>query len=330
SLNRTIFVKYSPFNLSFVNSVDFFDVIYKEINQTDAEPEGQNSSHGIFQITSDAYDGNINIWARYNNSPHECLTKQTFAGTNYSNPTQGDLKVYESERANSGSGIQVFNATWLAQTFTVGEESDDERFDINNLTTFFESASATQSDEIIISIRAVNSSNAPTGPDLDNGSLDNLSIFGSSGNWKNVTLNQTFFLNEGTQYAIIMKVPNATGGKATWQTAGNNVYPGGQRWSSSNSGVSWSVIDTFDFMFIVEGFDETFGTNLNITNLTVDNQIIVSDIDSSQVGNVFSYNMINCSAYTFAFIPFEYICFSSRCSECVPTQDFTDNCDVMI
>lgn len=162
SLNRTIFVKYSPSNISFIEGVGFFDVIYSERNMTDVEPEGQNSSHGIFQIRSTAYDGNIDIYARYNASPHVCLTQQEFRGQNFS---------------------ISFN---------------------NSLST------------------------------------------------------------------------------------------------------------------------------LNITNLTTDLQPIVTDLNSTAVGNIRSYNMINCSAYNFAFIPFEYFCFNSLCSECVITQDFKDDCDVII
>jgi len=162
SLNRTIFVKYSPFNLSFINTVDYFDVIYSSRNQSNVEPEGQNSSHGIFQITSLAYDGNTSIFAKYNASPHVCLTKQEFRGQNFS---------------------VSFN---------------------NSLST------------------------------------------------------------------------------------------------------------------------------LNITNLTTSYLPIVSDLNSSSVGNVRAYSMINCSAYSFAFIPFEYFCFTSKCSECVTTLDFEDTCEEMI
>jgi len=40
--------------------------------------------------------------------------------------------------------------------------------------------------------------------------------------------------------------------------------------------------------------------------------------------------MINCSTYTFPFIPFSYFCFSSLCSKCVITSDAQDDCDVII
>ena len=162
SLNRSIFVKYSPFNLFFNQNVDFFDVVYSERNQSNVEPEGQNSSHGIFQITSLAYDGNITVFSKYNNSPHVCLTKQEFRGQNFSISP------------------------------------------LNNIST------------------------------------------------------------------------------------------------------------------------------LNISNLTTNYQPIVSDLNSSLVGNVRAYSMINCSGYNFAFIPFEYICFTARCSECTPTFDFEDNCEEII
>ncbi len=160
SLNRTIFVKYSPFNLSLI--VDYFEVFYSSRNQSNVEPYGQNDSHGIFQIASLAYDGNIDIYSRYNNSPHSCLTTQEFRG----------------------------------QNFTVS-------------------------------------------------SLTNIST-------------------------------------------------------------------------------------LNITNLTTSNQILVSDLNNSAVGNIRAYSMVNCSAFTFPFIPFTYFCFNSMDSEAVKTQDWQDDCQVMV
>lgn len=99
SINRTIFVKYSPFNLSFIDNIEFFEVIYTSRNQSEAEPYGQNSTDGIFKITSLAYDGNISVYARYNESPHSCLTKQEFKGQNFS--------------ISSNNSIQTLNITNL-------------------------------------------------------------------------------------------------------------------------------------------------------------------------------------------------------------------------
>ncbi len=160
SLNRTIFVKYSPFVLNL--TADFFEVFYTSRNQSNVEPFGQNSTHGIFQITSEAYDGNISVHSRYNSSPHSCLTSQEFRGQNFS---------------------------------------------VSSLTNI---------------------------------------------------------------------------------------------------------------------------STLNITNLTTSNQPIVSDLTTSLTANIRAYSMINCSEYTFPFIPFQYFCFNSLCSECVFTSDFADNCEGIV
>jgi hypothetical protein len=161
SVNYTIFAKYSPFNITFPSGVEFFEVFFSSRNQTEAEPFGQNDSTGIFDIDSTAYDGNISIWMRWNNSVHACLTTQEFRG----------------------------------QNFTVSS--------LNNIST------------------------------------------------------------------------------------------------------------------------------LNITNLTISNQIIVSDLNSSLTANIRSYTTVNCSMYSFPFIPLEYFCFNSLCSSCIQTHDFQDNCEVL-
>ena len=84
SINRTIKVKYSPFEVDLPSGIDYFEIFYSSRNQSNAEPWGQNSSTGIFQITSEAYDGDIDIYSRYNSSPDVCLTRQTFRGQNFS------------------------------------------------------------------------------------------------------------------------------------------------------------------------------------------------------------------------------------------------------
>jgi len=159
SLNWTIYTKYSPFNLT-LSGNDYFEVIYQERNESNAEPAGQNSSHGIFQITSQAYDGDIDIYTRYNNSPHACLTRQEFRGQN-------------------------FTASSLTNT-------------------------------------------------------------------------------------------------------------------------------------------------LNITNLTRFNQKLVESLNSTATANIFAFSMVNCSEYTFPFIPWEYFCFSSLCTDCVITADAQDSCEGVV
>lgn len=115
SLNRTVFVKYSPFNLSFNADVDYFEVFYTSRNQSNAEPYGQNSTHGIFKIESEAYDGNISIYARYNASPHACLTAQELRGQDFlvsSNNSLSTLNITNLTTSNQLLVSDLNDTSW--------------------------------------------------------------------------------------------------------------------------------------------------------------------------------------------------------------------------
>ena len=84
SLNKTILVKYSPFSLTFPSVATAWEIFPSQKNQSNIEPFGQNSSHGIWELRSLAYDGNISIWSRYNNSIDTCVTKQEFRSQDFS------------------------------------------------------------------------------------------------------------------------------------------------------------------------------------------------------------------------------------------------------
>ncbi len=82
--NSTILVKYSPFNISFPSIATAWEIFPGAANQSNIEPFGQNSTHGIWEIKSDAYDGDIDIYVRYNQTIDTCVTKQEFRGHNFS------------------------------------------------------------------------------------------------------------------------------------------------------------------------------------------------------------------------------------------------------
>ena len=161
SLNRTIFVKYSPISVTYWQDFDHYVLKVTSANQSDIEPFFQNSSHGIWKIPSFAYDGNVSVWARHNRSLESCVTKMELRGQDFS------------------------------------------AYSYNNAST------------------------------------------------------------------------------------------------------------------------------LNITNLTATNQQIIANMDPSDIGNIRTYTMINCSGSSSRFI-LGKVCFNSRCSECIETSDFQDNCDVVI
>ncbi len=79
--SRVVQVRYSHFNLSYPSGQDYWIIEPKSRNQSGIEPYGQNSSTGIWQVESNAYDDTFSIYARYNQSINSCVDNMTFNTT---------------------------------------------------------------------------------------------------------------------------------------------------------------------------------------------------------------------------------------------------------
>ncbi len=124
SLNRTIFVKYSPLNISYWQSWNYWLIQPTEANQSDLEPFGQNSTHGIWKADSFAYDGNISIWARYNNTVNlSCVTEMNFRGQNFTLSTNNSVSTLNITNLTVSNQpiISNLNSTYFGniKTFTM-------------------------------------------------------------------------------------------------------------------------------------------------------------------------------------------------------------------
>jgi len=124
NLNRTIFVKYSPFNVTYWQDWNYWLIRPTEANQSDLEPYGQNSSHGIWKVDSFAYDGNIDIWARYNNTENlSCVTQMEFRGQNFTDDPLNNVSTMNitSLTASNQQIISDLNSTYFGniRTYTM-------------------------------------------------------------------------------------------------------------------------------------------------------------------------------------------------------------------
>jgi len=105
SINRTIFVKYSKFNLSYPSGFNYWQIFPKKRNQSGIEPYGQNSTAGVWRIDNLAYDSNVDIYARYNSSTNlSCVTNMNFRGQNFTRSSY-----------NNQSTLNISNLTTSSQ-----------------------------------------------------------------------------------------------------------------------------------------------------------------------------------------------------------------------
>lgn len=203
----------------------------------------------------------------------------------------------------------ISGANWNAQTFTVGNTSDNIQQNISLVALQVRKASASGTPEIThISIRAVNDSGGPTGEDLVAGSI-NASTFGTSvTEWHNITMNSSFNLLPSTQYAIIIRSPQSGGGgDRTFLQINESgpTYAAGNHFTSGNSGGKWVSASGTDAIFEIWGDRFLFTeeqSGHNGTGFETDSNLYLLNISTpssvTSVSSVLIYNGTNFIATT--------------------------------
>jgi len=152
---------------------------------------------------------------------------------------------------------------WFSQTFTVGTTGSNEKFNITSVDLFLNRAYYSPPEPTVtVSIKAVDGTGKPTGSDLSTGTITD--SFGW--NWFNIPMS-TYELQASTKYAIVIRVLNlgSTGNGVYLDTKASGSYSGGNFFSSTDSGSSWTSTAR-DMPFNVNGIaaDVTPPTFVNI------------------------------------------------------------------
>lgn len=155
---------------------------------------------------------------------------------------------------DDNNGITLGGATWRGQTFTA---SDTYSISSVKLLLYKSGTPGT----VTVSIRAVDGTGKPTGDDLCSGTTDGDTLPGNVApyEWREITFSAAYSLISGTQYAIVVRSSGSSLGWRRDTTAPS--YAGGQSALSSNSGGTWTLTSTIDYMF------ETYGTSITTLGL---------------------------------------------------------------
>jgi len=164
----------------------------------------------------------------------------------------GDVKLastggqdIDQQNANlSTSGFAFTNTSWAAQTFTPAVSGTLTRLDLN----LFCASCSGANPNVTVSIRNT-SGGLPTGADLASATIAGFSS--GAGIWYSATFGTPPSLTAGTTYACVFRLVSARGtGTQAYTTSSSNVYSGGQRCTSSNSGSTWTADSTRDLGFL--------------------------------------------------------------------------------
>ena len=148
-------------------------------------------------------------------------------------PISGEKKDYTEEQA--WAGVWFGQELWWAQTFT-----PLETYTLGKVG-FLLSRKAALIQDVVEGIR-LTENGFPIGSDLitasRNGSTIPITI---EKEWWYIDFEPTLELQEGVMYAVVGRVPDATGSNIQlYRTLNDTRYPRGQRLDSGNSGVNWT------------------------------------------------------------------------------------------
>lgn len=110
---------YSPFELSYPQGVNYWEIFPTSRNQTSIQPYGQNSSRGIWQVTSDVrHSEGVDVYVKYNNSMNSCVYNNKFVGNNYSIIGSNNTYLNISLTTDAQKIIEFANSTALTNIWT--------------------------------------------------------------------------------------------------------------------------------------------------------------------------------------------------------------------
>jgi len=159
------------------------------------------------------------------------------------------VNLIESYLAGEDGEYQYGNGRWLAETFTLDEETVVWRCVFKMWTNI-------GGRLYHFHLRATDVSGKPTGPDLAHTQASPTGeTFNSPGKWKRFDFD-TFPKLPAGKYALITSIPtspSSTGYQLRADTTAP-AYARGKAWVSNNSGVTWSEILNYDFLFMVWGY----------------------------------------------------------------------------
>ena len=157
--------------------------------------------------------------------------------------------LYEYYDTGDDSSASVVGVTWRTQTFTVGTVGANEDHDITSVKLLLYRSGSPGT--VTVSIRATDRDGKPTGSDLTNGETDGDTLpTGSPYEWREITL-KSCQLRAKTKYAIVVRAPHGDVINCIYWRGDRTspTYTGGSAGTSSDSGSTWTMDTTTDYLF---------------------------------------------------------------------------------
>lgn len=170
--------------------------------------------------------------------------------------TQGRLWTAITQNT-SNSTVAVYGVIWEGQTITI--PSGVTRIDQIDLHL---SLTGSPTGSYTVFLRATDGSGNPTGADLATASLATSAMAAGLNRFSGFNLSVT----PGAKYHVGLRNPSAdVANHYAWSCQNTDVYSGGSRFDSADSGGAWAAVSGQDFRFIIY-YNSAAGSDVFLTD----------------------------------------------------------------
>ncbi len=320
-INKTIQVYYSNFNVSLPGGEEWYNVFPGSKDSKNVTPYKQKETTPIWNISNLAYDEEIDIYVKTNESLDPCFN------ITYTNNSRRVVSVInESFIFINGTPFKLSNKDLINNSAVVFNQTDGgTEIGSNNYTVDYADGTITLNSSIFTNTTRINQSITITLDSLfgneNSSALEFISLGGesvrnASAPFILLTKNIDYRISEiNKNFTLINETFNQTKIFVTYNYSVYTSYVDGEQF-----GINYS--------YLVYGFDYNtdFTFELNTSYQKIGNNISVNLIAYPSKGIWNWWNLEDCSNRF--FIPWVY--FSAICSECYFDESQLDNFNIII
>ncbi len=320
SNNLTIQVYYSNFNVSIPSAYPFYDVFPDTGNSKNVTPFTQTQARPIWNVSNQAYDENINIYVKTNETVNACLN------STFSNNTNRIVEVVnESFVWVNGTAIQLANFNLVNNSAVVFNQTDGGTvINSNNYTIDYDSGTITLNSSIVTNTTQINETEniilnnigGPNSSFFEFIPLSPITVRNGTTPFALLIENVDFRINNANQnFTLINETYNGTTLFVTYNHSTSRSYTTGEQFGINYSRLVHGFNYDTNYTFIL---NESY--QLILTNISVD------FINHPSKGIWNFWDLTSCSAG----IDISWFYFASICTDCVFEETQLDNFNIII
>ncbi len=172
--------------------------------------------------------------------------------------------LFEHVNVGDTNSDNLYDVRWIGQNFIASSN-----YKITSVKFYMKRTAIADTYPLVVSLYLADGAGKPTGAALASGVLDCSSLSTSTNTWIEISYGAGAVLSSGTRYVHVMNCITPGAGYLLPRYRNDSYYPNGQGISSWDSGATWSVSGTNDYLL------ENWGSPLSISPDSITNTIYV-------------------------------------------------------